>query len=92
MKLLMGLLIGIFLVFLLGAVSTVDVGGLGTYQTQMSDNGRILAVMDTRTGVVKIFNVQPGDKVLSFTEDERTINERRFANDFRDYFKPANNK
>jgi hypothetical protein len=82
MKLVIGLLIGIFVVFLLGAVTTVDVGGLGTYQTQMSDDGRILAVLDTRTGTVKIFNVQPGEKVLSFTEDERAIKERRFLSDF----------
>ncbi len=82
MKLVIGLLVGIFIVFLLGAVSRVDVGGTGTYQSQMSDNGRLLAVMDTRTGIVKIFNVQPGDQILSFTEDERTIKERRFTNDF----------
>lgn len=83
MKIVIGLLIGIFVVFLLGAVSRVDVGGQGTYQSQMSDNGRVLAVMDTRTGIVKIFNVQPGEKVLSFSVDERAIKENRFPCDFR---------
>jgi len=82
MKLVIGLLMGIFLVFLLGAMNRIDVGGTGTYQTQMSYDGRRIAVMDTRTGTVKIFNVQPGDKILSFTEDERTIKERRFSSDF----------
>jgi Ethanolamine utilization protein EutJ (predicted chaperonin) len=82
MKLVIGLLIGIFVVFLLGAVSRVDVGGTGTYQTQMSYDGKRIAVMDTRTGTVKIFNVCAGDKILSFTEDERTIKERRFSSDF----------
>ncbi|GEM_PF-5197128 len=82
-KYIIGLMIGVSLVFLLGMAANVNVGGQGTYQTQMSDDGRTIAVMDTRTGVVKIFNVHPGEAVLSFTEDERTIYERRFTNDFR---------
>ena len=91
MKLVIGLLIGVFIVFLLGAVSQLNVGGTGTYQTQMSYDGRTIAVMDTRTGIVKIFNVRPGEAVLSFTEDERTIYERRFKNDFKgDYIQNAN--
>jgi hypothetical protein len=92
MKLVIGLLMGIFVVFLLGAMNRIDVGGTGTYQSQMSDNGRILAVMDTRTGIVKIFNVQPGDQILSFTEDERVIKEKRFENDFRDDFRYVSNR
>jgi hypothetical protein len=77
MKYVIGLIIGIFLVFLLGAV---DVAGTGTYQTQMSYDGKIIAVMDTRTGMVKIFNVQVGDKVLSFTNEERFLKDYRFEN------------
>jgi hypothetical protein len=69
-KYIIGLMIGIFLVFLLGAV---HVGGTGTYQAQMSNDGKTIAVMDTRTGLVKMFSVQAGDKVLSFTDGERFI-------------------
>jgi Ethanolamine utilization protein EutJ (predicted chaperonin) len=81
-KYVVGLMIGIFLVFLLGAATTVDVGGTGTYQAQMSNDGKTIAVMDTRTGLVKVFSIQAGDKVLSFTEDERVLKEKRFLNDF----------
>ncbi|MGD0786102.1 MAG: hypothetical protein ABR969_09855 [Sedimentisphaerales bacterium] len=77
MKLVIGLLIGIFVVFLLGAV---NMGGTGTYQTQMSYDGKRIAVMDTRTGTVKIFNVQPGDEILSFTDNERVLKDYRIEN------------
>jgi hypothetical protein len=77
MKLVIGLLIGIFVVFLLGAV---NMGGAGTYQTQMSYDGKRISVMDTRTGMVKIFNVQAGDKILSFTDDERYLNDYQLQN------------
>jgi hypothetical protein len=77
MKLVIGLLIGIFVVFLFGMV---DIGGTGTYQTQMSYDGKTIAVMDTRTGMVKIFNVRPGDNVLSFTDKERFLNDYQLQN------------
>jgi len=77
MKYVIGLTIGIFLVFLLGAV---NVGGIGTYQTQMSYDGKTIAVMDTRTGMVKIFNVRAGDEVLSFTDNERFLKDYDFIN------------
>jgi hypothetical protein len=76
-KYVIGLIIGIFLVFLLGAV---NIGGTGTYQAQMSNDGKTIAVMDTRTGTVKIFNVQAGDKILSFTGDERFLKEYQLIN------------
>jgi hypothetical protein len=44
-KYVIGLVIGIFTMFLFG---TVNGGGTGTYQTQMSYDGKTIAVMDTR--------------------------------------------
>ena len=76
-KYVIGLIIGIFLVFLLGAV---HVGGTGTYQAQMSDDGKTIAVMDTRTGIIKILSVRAGDEVLSFSDKERFLKEYRFVN------------
>jgi hypothetical protein len=46
----------------------------------MSYDGKRIAVMDTRTGTVKIFNVQPGDEILSFTDNERVLKDYRIEN------------
>jgi hypothetical protein len=89
MKYVIGLIIGISLVFLLGnaghsektGARVLNAGGTGTYQAQMSYDGKTIAVMDTRTGTIKIFNVRAGDKVLSFTDDERFLKDYRLVNE-----------
>ena len=76
-KYVIGLIIGIFTMFLFGAL---NVGGSGTYQTQMSYDGKTIAVMDTRTGIVKIFAVRAGDEILSFSDDERFLRDYQIQN------------
>ncbi|MBN1786851.1 MAG: hypothetical protein JW806_00475 [Sedimentisphaerales bacterium] len=73
-KYIIGLLLVVLLIFSLGLVHT---GGVGTYQIQMSNDADTIAVMDTRTGIIKIFNISSGDKILSFNNEERLLDNYR---------------
>ena len=69
-KIVIGLILGLCLICAYGMINE---GGSGTYQMQMSYDGRIVAVMDTRTGLVKTAPTLIGCKASYFNNDERIL-------------------
>ena len=61
-------LLGIFFSLLFGStyIGSTHVGGTNTYKAALSGDGNRLAVIDTRTGHVKIFDVQAEHEIEAF--------------------------
>ena len=70
-------LIGISFSVLLGSsyIGDIHAGGTNTYNAVLSGDGTRLAVIDTRTGHVKIFDVDAGYEIKAFDKDERMLTE-----------------